>query len=268
MRTLCIRTPEGIEFSLVLASPVTRGLALAVDLACISATVSVLGFFITLINMVSPDVANAIYLLAYFFISICYGILFEWLWRGQTLGKRLLKLQVVDAQGLRLHFSQIAMRNLLRFVDCLPVFYLVGAVACFVTRRVQRLGDFAASTVVIQHPTLVQPNLDQILPGKFNSFRRHPHLVARLRQATSSALADLALQALLRREEFEASARVEVYASIAAHFRKLVEFPEDVTRDLPDEHYLRNVVDILFRSERELEITSQAKAGVPLPHGS
>jgi hypothetical protein len=44
----------------------------------------------------------------------------EWRWRGQTIGKRVLRLRVVDAQGLRLHFTQVVLRNLLRFVDMLP----------------------------------------------------------------------------------------------------------------------------------------------------
>ncbi|PAW80128.1 MAG: RDD family protein [Verrucomicrobia bacterium Tous-C9LFEB] len=250
MNTLRIRTPEGVQFSLMLASPVTRGLALAIDLACISLVVSVLGVFLPIIGVISSDLANAIYVLSYFFISISYGILCEWLWHGQTLGKKILRLQVVDAQGLKLQFSQIVMRNLIRFVDCLPGFYLLGGMVCFLNGRVQRLGDFAAGTVVIQQSQLFQPNLDQVLPGKFNSFRKHPHLIARLRQSVPTALADLALQALLRRDQFDPAARVEIFSAIAAQFRTLVEFPENEVRDLPDEQYLRNVVDILFCNDK------------------
>jgi len=40
--TLLIRTPEGIIFSLLLAGPVTRFLAWAIDMAAISATCSVM----------------------------------------------------------------------------------------------------------------------------------------------------------------------------------------------------------------------------------
>lgn len=248
MSTLDIRTPEGIRFSLQLASPVSRGLALVIDLACISVLIFGLGFTTMFLGVISDDLAHAVYILAYFVLSICYGIFLEWVWSGQTIGKKLLGLQVVDSQGLRLQFSQIAFRNLMRFIDCLPVFYLVGGIACFVNRHVQRLGDVAAGTVVIKLPILSQPNLDLILPGKFNSFRRYPHLAARLRQSTPPALADVALQALLRRDQFDPAERAVLLQEIAERFRSIVAFPEDEVRDLPHEQYLRNVVEILFRS--------------------
>ena len=40
-------------------------------------------------------------------------------------------------------------RNLLRTVDFLPLFYLVGLVTMLCNRRFQRLGDLAAGTLVI-----------------------------------------------------------------------------------------------------------------------
>ncbi|MFQ5990014.1 MAG: RDD family protein, partial [Candidatus Methylomirabilales bacterium] len=166
---------------------------------------------------------------------------------GQTLGKRLLRLRVIDEQGLRLQFSQIVIRNLLRFVDMLPMFYLVGGIACLASRRAQRLGDFASNTIVIRNPQIVEPDLDQLAVGKFNSLREYPHLEARLRQRVSPQEAGLALQALLRREELEPVARVELFNAIASHFVSVVKFPEDATYGITDEQYVRNVVEILFR---------------------
>jgi hypothetical protein len=166
------------------------------------------------------------------------------------VGKRLLRLRVVDIQGLRLQFGQIVIRNLLRFVDALPLFYLVGGVACLVNRRSQRLGDVAANTVVIRVPKLNEPNLDSLLARKFNSLREHPHLAARLHQRVSPAEARVALQALLRRDELDAAARVELFGEIAAHFRTHVEFPPEAIEGITDEQFVRNVVDILFRPTR------------------
>ncbi len=248
--TLLIKTPEGIAFSMLLASPVTRFLAYAIDLACVSVATSLLGVGIAFLNFISVDFARAISILVFFVMQIGYGIGAEWAWRGQTVGKRLLRLRVMDAQGLRLQFSQIVMRNLLRFVDMLPAFYLVGGVTAFLNRRGQRLGDLAANTIVIRNPKLTEPNLDQLLGGKFNSLRQHPHLEARLRQRVSPAEATIALQAILRREEFEPVARVELFAQIADYFRSLVEFPPEVVEGITDEQYLRNVVDVLFRQKR------------------
>ena len=248
--TLLVQTPEGIVFSLMLAGPVTRLLAWAVDMACIGALSSAIGSGFGLLGLLSPDFARGMAVLSYFVIQIGYGIVLEWFWRGQTLGKRLLRLRVMDAQGLRLQFSQIVIRNLLRFVDMLPAFYLVGGIACLASRRAQRLGDFAANTIVVRNPKIQEPDLDQLLAGKFNSLREYPHLAARLHQRVSPGEARVALQALVRRDELNAQARVELFGEIAAHFRSLVEFPPETTEGITDEQYVRNVVDILFRPQR------------------
>ena len=124
--SLTIETPEGVVFSYELATPVTRALAWAVDAAVIGAASMTASTVSQGANILSPDVAKALGVVLYFVISTGYGIVLEWRWRGQTLGKRLLGLRVIDAQGLRLQLSQIALRNLLRAVDALPLFYLVG----------------------------------------------------------------------------------------------------------------------------------------------
>ncbi len=245
---LLIKTPEGIVFPLLLASPVTRFLAWVVDLACVSVLASVAQGILWLGGIISVDLARGAAMLAYFAVSIGYGIVTEWYWRGQTVGKKLLRLRVMDEQGLRLQPTQIVVRNLLRAIDMLPAFYLVGGVACLVSRRAQRLGDFAANTIVVRYPHTVEPDLDQLLAGKFNSFREYPHLAARLRQRASPQEAGIALQALLRRDEFDPRARVELFREMVAHFRSIVEFPEEATLGLTDEQYVRNVVDVIFRT--------------------
>src|SRR5262245_61696861 len=131
---LKIRTPEGIVFSHQLAGPVTRLLAWFVDFLCIGVLSSVVGKIVLMLRLISTDFALGLAVVAYFAVSIGYGIVLEWHWRGQTIGKRLLGLRVLDEEGLRLRFSQIVMRNLLRFVDMMPAFYLVGGLACFFSR--------------------------------------------------------------------------------------------------------------------------------------
>jgi uncharacterized RDD family membrane protein YckC len=217
--TVIIRTPEGIAFSFLLASPITRFLAYVVDLACLAALAMVVRIFMNLLAVVSTDFGGAASVLVFFVLQIGYGLTCEWCWRGQTVGKRLLRLRVMDAQGLRVQFSQIAIRNLLRAVDMIPAFYLLGGIVAWFSPKSQRLGDLAASTIVIRTPKIEQPDLDQVAPGKFNSLRQHPHLEARLRQKISPIEARLALQ----------------------------EFPPDAVEGISDEQYLRNVVDVVFR---------------------
>jgi hypothetical protein len=212
-----------------------------------------------LLQLVSENFAGAVYALGYFAISIGYGIICEWWWRGQTVGKKLFRLRVVDAEGLRLQFNQIVTRNLLRFVDSLPAFYFVGGVTCWLNSKCQRLGDVAANTIVIRNPRITEPDLDQLLAGKYNSLRAYPHLAARLRQRVTPAEAGVALQALLRRDEFDPYARIELFAELAAHFRAKVDFPAEAIEGIADEQYLRNVVDVVYRTRSE-ERTQKAAA--------
>jgi uncharacterized RDD family membrane protein YckC len=246
--TLRIKTPEGITFSFQLAGPVVRCLAWFVDLLAIMVISQGVGILGRLAGIISEDLAGAITIIGYFVVSIGYGVATEWAWRGQTIGKRLVGLRVMDAQGLRLQFHQILLRNLLRFADMLPACYLLGGLTCYFSRRSQRLGDLAANTIVVHNTKQTEPDLDQLLAGKFNSLRQYPHLEARLRQRVSAAEARLALQALIRRDELEPAARVTLFAELADHFKAAVTFPPEVIEAMPDEQYIRNVVDILFRT--------------------
>src|SRR5215471_3241451 len=124
--TLSIRTPEGIVFSQLLAGPVTRFLAWFIDILCISALMTILGIALSFIGVISSNFAAALSALSYFVISIGYGIFLEWAWRGQTIGKKVFRLRVVDVEGMRLQFNQIVTRNLLRFVDSLPLYFVGG----------------------------------------------------------------------------------------------------------------------------------------------
>ena len=150
-------------------------------------------------------------------------------------------------------------RNLLRFVDSLPL-YFIGGLACWFSWNCQRLGDLAANTVVIRSPRLSEPDLDQLLAGKYNSLRQHPHLAARLRQRVSPGEAAIALQALVRRDEFDPAARVELFGELADHFRALIPFPAEATDGVADEQYIRNVVDVIYRSGTDKPMEKVAAA--------
>jgi uncharacterized RDD family membrane protein YckC len=243
-----VRTPEGIEFAFELAGPVTRFLAWAVDLAAILVLLNLVLVSLRLLVVLSAGLGLALTILAYFLISVGYSILCEWRWGGQTLGKRLLRLRVVDEQGLPLRLPQLVLRNLLRAVDALPLLYLLGGLCVVLSPRLQRLGDLAAGTLVVRIPQFAAPDLSQVAPGKYCGFREHPHLAARLRQSVTPVEADLALQALLRREAFALAARVALFAALAEHFRSLVEFPQSATDGLSDEQYVRNVVAVVFQA--------------------
>lgn len=247
---LVLRTPEGITFSLPLASPVSRFLAWIVDEACIFAAAGLVRQIASMAGPLSPGLVRASLVIGYFAISVGYGMVCEWYWRGQTVGKRVMRLRVMDEEGLHLQFSQVVVRNLLRLVDIIPGFYLVGGAVCLLTRKSQRLGDIAAGTVVIRQPRVSQPDISQLMGGKYNSLLEHRHLGARLKQRVPARTANVALDAILRRDQLDPAARLEVFADLAAHFKALVVFPEETIEQLSDEQYVRNVVEILYAGSK------------------
>ncbi len=244
--SLTIETPEGVVFSYQLATPVTRALAWAIDFAAIIAASSTTAKVAQALGVLSADFARALGVALYFAISIAYGIVLEWRWRGQTLGKRVLGLRVIDAQGLRLQLTQIVLRNLLRAIDMLPLFYLVGGIASLVSRKGQRLGDLAANTVVAHERQWLEPDLEQIAPAKYNSLLAWPHLAARLRSLASPEAVGMAVQAVAQRDGYDPSARVELFRELAGYFHSLVQFPESALEGLTDEQYVRSALRVIY----------------------
>ncbi|NND01700.1 MAG: RDD family protein [Acidimicrobiia bacterium] len=68
---------------------------------------------------------------------------------GTSLGKWIMRLEVTRVDGSRPTWGATLSRNALRILDLLPAFYLVGIVTVWSTSTNQRIGDLAASTVVI-----------------------------------------------------------------------------------------------------------------------
>jgi uncharacterized RDD family membrane protein YckC len=216
------------------------------DTGCVLGLSGATGAILNLVGWISSDVARASVTVLYAVLSVGYSMYFEWYWRGQTIGKRVMGIRVIDAAGLHLQPFQVVIRNLMRYVDALPLFYLVGGIAAVLSAKAQRLGDIAAHTVVIRVSSVRQPDLDKIGRSKYNSLLEYPVLCARLRQKTSPEAAAASFSALLRRDDFEAGARAEVFGELRDYFQTLVEFPAEVSEQIAPEQLVRNVVEVLY----------------------
>ena len=69
---------------------------------------------------------------------------------GQTVGKRLLGIRVTNLAGGRPSFGDFVVRTLLRLIDGLPAFYLLGFLVMLASPAGQRIGDRSADTIVIR----------------------------------------------------------------------------------------------------------------------
>jgi len=81
--------------------------------------------------------------------------LYHWLLEGAfgaTMGKAIIGVRVTRHEdGHVPGFGLSAIRNALRVVDALP-FYLLGFFVAVFSRARKRIGDYAARTVVLEHP--------------------------------------------------------------------------------------------------------------------
>ena len=87
--------------------------------------------------------------IVFLFIIFAYLILME-AYVGWTIGKRIIGMRVVDESGGKIGLSRSIIRNLLRFVDGLPAFNILGIVLIASSPRDQRFGDRIAKTYVIR----------------------------------------------------------------------------------------------------------------------
>src|SRR5258705_13208361 len=169
---LVIETPERVPLHFALASIGNRFLACAIDHAMQVATNALMAIAFTVIADVSsfdsrfssaPKWVYALLIVILFLILSGYFAFFEWIWSGQTPGKRWLKLRVIREDGRPITFFEAAVRNLLRSFDMMPApFYSIGLICVFSSTRDQRVGDMVAGTVVVREREAETPEFAQV----------------------------------------------------------------------------------------------------------
>ncbi|MFN7133634.1 MAG: RDD family protein, partial [Myxococcales bacterium] len=147
-------------------------------------------------------VLQALLVLAAFAVQWGYWIAFELLWRGQSPGKRLLKLRVVTLEGRPVGFFESALRNVARTADFLPFGYALGLLTMASNERSRRLGDLLAGTVVIRERRVDLSRYD----------------AAATARAVDAEEFELLADFLARRQWLSPAARERVALELAAHF--------------------------------------------------
>ena len=151
---LTIQTPEQIAMELAPAGIGSRFLALALDTlvqgVLYLAIILMAAFMVPAIKSawLPGSWGAAIALLFLFCIYWGYFAAFEVFWHGQTPGKRVAGIRVVQDSGRPITAIEGIGRNLMRVVDGF-FFYLPGVISIMLSRQNKRLGDYVAGTVVI-----------------------------------------------------------------------------------------------------------------------
>ena len=140
-----VETPENIDLTGIVAGPVPRICAYAIDLAIRSIVL----FVIIIIALFMGKSGFGLFLVASFLMEWFYPIFFEVFKRGQTPGKKIMGLVVVNENQTPVSFNASFVRNLMRAADFLPFLNMAGIITMSLNKKFRRLGDIAAGTIVI-----------------------------------------------------------------------------------------------------------------------
>ena len=202
---LAILSAENVSFSLETAGLGSRLAALSVDtaiqlLVAFLGAITILGLesYLGLSHYVPPfleSVGDAILIVLGFLLFFGYYFFFEWLWEGQTPGKRWFGLRVTMTDGLPLSLWPAMIRNIVRLVDFLPLGYGFGAVVCLANELNQRGGDLAAGTVVVVEGKREKVRKKVTMREAVDSFLQAATTVPGMEQATPYQDEELQIEA-------------------------------------------------------------------------
>jgi uncharacterized RDD family membrane protein YckC len=163
-----IDTPENVSFSYDVVGIGSRFIGVLVDTILMVILLAMLNIILFMLlgavaatgefsldaiqnsNNWLAGVLLAIYAFINFALFWGYYILFEWLWNGQSPGKRVARTRVMRVDGSPVGMTDVIVRNLVRIIDFLPFGYGVGLLTMVSNRQARRLGDFAAGTLVVR----------------------------------------------------------------------------------------------------------------------
>ncbi|WP_406684538.1 RDD family protein [Seonamhaeicola sp. MEBiC1930] len=155
MVELQINTTQNVNINFTAASVGERILAYGVDWVIKIAYIIVtyqLVFNLFNVDDLVRDMdgwSQAAIYVSFYLPVIFYTLIFESILDGQTLGKRVLKIQVVKIDGYQASLADFVIRWFFRIVDLNIMSGVVALISIIMSDKNQRLGDMTAGTSVI-----------------------------------------------------------------------------------------------------------------------
>jgi len=227
-----ISTPENVDLHLEFAGIGNRILACIIDTAITYFSIGILiaicflgDYAVSHLAISSPlriglaTCLTVATIIVVFLIYFGYFIYFEGKWQGQTPGKKLAGIRVIEESGQPISRSSVWIRNLLRIVDAGVL--LVGVLAMVIDRHERRLGDLAANTLVIRERSASISTSGIILKAKLSD-----HDAFDAGRITSEEY-ELLLSFLKRRGQLDNAHRPIVAQKLGEHFASKLNIPQD-----------------------------------------
>ena len=140
-----VDTPEGVAIKLPVAGLWSRSAAWMIDLLIRGGVY----IFLAIVLSITGLFGQGILLIVIFTLEWFYPVFYEVLNNGKTPGKKIIGIKVVNTNGSQLDWGASMTRNIIRFIDMLPLVYGVGFISVLLSRHSQRIGDIVAGTIVI-----------------------------------------------------------------------------------------------------------------------
>ncbi|MDB9527048.1 RDD family protein [Oscillatoria sp. CS-180] len=249
-KTITIRTPESVELEFTLAGVGNRALALLIDYVLVFLLLSLVSFLASFLSEQLVALFAALgggadavdlWLVALALVlsaSIYWGYFvgFEAWWQGQTPGKRITKIRVINDTGKPEGVFQATLRSLLRPVDDI---LFIGFFCILFGQQEKRIGDWLAGTLVVQSEQAVgdakvtvstdaktlalelieQAMIGNLLPDDFAALREY----------------------LQRRKSLTKVARQQLSVDLARQLREIIELEKLPQEEMPAERFLEAV---------------------------
>lgn len=236
MKSIEIKTAQNVKLEYELASLRERILALLLDLLSMGLLSAVLAFILLVLLKMSGTlgvVANIIIGSVFLF----YTLAFEYFNNGQSIGKKVMKLQVIKITGEKATFYDYFGRWMFRILD---IYFSLGAIASMLiasSSRAQRIGDIVANTSVIRLEASVYLGLNDIL--KIQSRDTYQPVYAQAKQLAEEDVI-LIKNTIDRFKKYNNDAHVDAVVQLTARIKSILEI-KDSTPD--DVRFLQTIIN-------------------------
>ncbi len=166
MEKIKIETTQNVDIEFPVASIGERILAALIDYIILFIFAMVVSAYISplLVSYGDESTLGTMLMFIMMFFLVFYQLLCELLFNGQSFGKMAMRIRVIKTDGTKPTLGSYFLRWILRIVEEWTTLGAVSIITILVNGKGQRLGDIAASTVVVRIKPLV--SLDDTLFAK------------------------------------------------------------------------------------------------------